>query len=364
MVNMSYHQFLLKQPHSSSRQSRRRANRRKRNCWDKLSPTNWQTWLTVTRSSVNRVARHLLYKWLAIWLPSGSTCPRRTPLVWGRCVVQSWRRGMRTCRTFWALTQEGQKWHVPPPVQRESQNFWTSWKVVLWHGCRTEARHGVKVSRGQQRSRLSITCLRLHPHLPLPAWVPRWQRSAGARETVAEVETAQREEAVICCLLSFLHCWVMAGRWIKVERSSAGAITTTTILPLMFTLGLLQRVRRSCPVSPILHPTPLQLLSHLHKIVLHPPRPCPRPCLCISPLAWGNARGPAARGPMVPCPLLPVPHQEHLHLTHQPKRVARRGSRRTKGKSRSWRSRMSVWKQRSNGSARRCKGHVEHWLRD
>ncbi len=30
MVNMSYHQFLLKYPHSSSRQSRRRANKRKR----------------------------------------------------------------------------------------------------------------------------------------------------------------------------------------------------------------------------------------------------------------------------------------------------------------------------------------------
>lgn len=41
MVNMSYHQFSLKYPHSSSRQSRRRANKRKRvsgDSWQLVSP--------------------------------------------------------------------------------------------------------------------------------------------------------------------------------------------------------------------------------------------------------------------------------------------------------------------------------------
>lgn len=64
--------------------------------------------------------------WLARWLPSGYTCPRRTPLAWGRCVVQSWRRGMRTCRIFWALTREGQNWHVPPHAPRS-----VAWRI-LW----------------------------------------------------------------------------------------------------------------------------------------------------------------------------------------------------------------------------------------
>jgi len=56
--------------------------------------------------------------WLARWLPSGYTYPRHTPLAWGRCVVQSWRRGMRTCRIFSAPTREGQNWHVPPYAPR------------------------------------------------------------------------------------------------------------------------------------------------------------------------------------------------------------------------------------------------------
>lgn len=69
--------------------------------------------------------------WLARWLPSGYTCPRRTPLAWGRCVVQSWRRGMRTCRIFWAPTREGQNWHVPPHVPR-SVAWRMKWLSHLW----------------------------------------------------------------------------------------------------------------------------------------------------------------------------------------------------------------------------------------
>lgn len=62
--------------------------------------------------------------WLARWLPSGYTYPRRTPLAWGRCVVQSWRRGMRTCRIFWAPIQEGQNWRGPPHAPRS-----VAWRV-------------------------------------------------------------------------------------------------------------------------------------------------------------------------------------------------------------------------------------------
>lgn len=67
--------------------------------------------------------------WLARWLPSGYTCPRRTPLAWGLCVVQSWRRGMRTCRIFWAPMQEGQKWREPLRALRSAALFlsWEGW---------------------------------------------------------------------------------------------------------------------------------------------------------------------------------------------------------------------------------------------
>ncbi len=36
-------------------------------------------------------------EWLVRWLRSGCV-----PLAWGRCVVQSWRRGMKTYRIYWA----------------------------------------------------------------------------------------------------------------------------------------------------------------------------------------------------------------------------------------------------------------------
>lgn len=68
------------------------------------------------RSSVYRVEEYLCVAecdWVLRWLRSGCTCPHHTPPEWGRCVVQSWRRGMKTCRISLVLTQVGPNWLDP-----------------------------------------------------------------------------------------------------------------------------------------------------------------------------------------------------------------------------------------------------------
>lgn len=252
---------------------------------------------------------------------------------------------------------------------RRSRSFWMFWRVVLWRGWRTEARRGARVSRGQQRrSTTPSLCITPHHHLlplPPPAWVQLLQKSGGQRLRVGEVEIARREVAVICCLLSFSSCWVKEEWewWIRAEQWSAVAIiiiTINTTRLIMSNLRLPQPARRNCPVSPILHPAPPQPLSRHLKIVPPPPHLSLLP-LSTHPRAWENAREPPARGPTVPCPLSPPPHNEHPHPTRQPKRVAKKESRRTRGRYRSWRSRTSVWKQRLKGLERRYRGHVEPW---
>lgn len=53
MVNMSYHQPLLKHPHSTSQQSGRRAAKRKRVSW-RFLPWVWRVFLTPGREGVER----------------------------------------------------------------------------------------------------------------------------------------------------------------------------------------------------------------------------------------------------------------------------------------------------------------------
>ena len=254
-------------------------------------------------------------------------------------------------------------------VHRKSRSFWMFLRVVLWRGWRMEARHGVKVFRGQQRRATTPSlCITPHHHPPLPppAWVQRLQKSGGPRLRVAEVEITRPEAAVICYLQSSSSCWVKEEWewWIRAERWSAAAIITITTINTTRLITSIPRLpqpaRRNCPVFPILHPAPPQPPSPHLKIVPLPPHPSLLP-LSTHPPAWGNGRGPPARGPTVPCPLSPPPRNEHPHPIRLPKRVAKRESRRTRGRYRSWRSRTSVWKQRLKGWERRYRGHVEPW---
>lgn len=236
------------------------------------------------------------------------------------------------------------------------------WRVVLWRGSPMETRHGLKVSRRQQKSstppNLCITPRRRPLHPPPPAWVQLLQRSSAWR--LREVEVA-----VTCCLRSSLNCWAKEEWewWINVELWSAVAIIIINNIttPVTSILHLPQPARRNCPASQILPLAPLQLPSHRLKIALLHPHLSPPP-LSICPPVWENGRGPLARGPTVPCPRSPPPPCS-AHPTRLPKRVAKKESRRTRGKYKSWQSRMSVWKQRSKGWERRYRRQEELWLR-
>lgn len=228
-----------------------------------------------------------------------------------------------------------------------------------------EASHGVKVFRGQRRrSTTRSLCITPHRHPPPPlphAWVQLWQKSSGRRLRVAEMQIGLQGVAVIYYPLSSLSCWVKEEwEWsIPAEQWSVVAIITTITL-ITPPLHLPQSARRNCPVSPILHPAPPLPLSRHLKIVPLPPRPSLLP-RSTRPPAWENARGSQARGPIVPCPLSPPQPNGHPRPTLRPKRVAKKGSRRTKGRYRSWRSRMSAWKQRLKGWVKRCREHVGPW---
>lgn len=239
------------------------------------------------------------------------------------------------------------------------------WRVVLWCGSPMETRHGLKAFRRQQKSSTPPNlCITPHPpllhHHPPLAWVQLLQKSSGRR--AREVATARREVAVTCCLRSFLNCWVKEEWewWIKVELWSAVAIIIIITTLITSILHLPQPARRNCPASQILPPAPLQLPSRRLKIILLLPHLSPLP-LSICPPDWENGRGPLARGPTVPC--LRSPPQHTARPTRLPKRVEKKGSRRTRGKYKSWRSRTSVWRQRSKGWERRYRRHGELWLR-
>lgn len=255
-----------------------------------------------------------------------------------------------------SLNASGVLWHHVfwCRTYRRSPSSWMCWRVAPWRGWQTEVRRGERASRGRLRSRSTTPSLCITPHLPpRPAWL---RQKSGKRRRGAATAT--------CCPQSSSSSWVKEEWWIQAVVIIT-IITTTSSSRLTASIRRLhQSARKSRPASPIRRLAPRRLpRSRLPGAALprrRPslPRPSTRPRARAS---GGEARGPTAprrprRAPPPPpsrSSAAPRRRPPRLH-TCPPKRVARRGSKRTRGKCRSWRSRMSAWKRRSKGWARRC----------
>lgn len=146
------------------------------------------------------------------------------------------------------------------------------------------------------------------------------------------------------CPRSSSSCWVKeAWAWWK-RGQSWSPMATTTITPRTLRLPPHQPVRKSCPLSQT-RPCPALLPPRLRSrlpLTAHLPLPLLSPLLRpLCPRAWARGR----KG-------VPLPHLS------QGRRAERSGSRRTRGRCRSWPTRMRGLKQRLSDLVRRFSGHA------